>query len=384
MTGKIVLEGSVRIEVPEPEGYRTPSGDYAPSLSEVFYNPHMELCRDISVSVAQVIERELGELRACDPLAGVGVRGIRYAVEVEGTTEVLINDRSVAAQKYISRNLELNPSAAIRKENDDANVVMLKNRGRFNFIDIDPFGSPARFMDAACAAVSRRGMIALTATDTGPLCGSHPRTCLRRYGARPIRTEYCHELGIRILIGFCQRVAGKHELGLEPVLVHSTRHYFRVYLRARRGTSLADASLRKQGYISHCFSCGRRWVSEGMLNISRCECGSPLEHSGPLWTGPLWEREFLEKVISDISWRSFRLRMEEMRMLFLCLEECHGPPTFYDINEVASMARTSPPKMKRLLEQLRRCGRFASRTHFSPTGFRTEADIEEITRMLRD
>ena len=384
MAKRMVEEGRVRIEIPDPEEYRSVSGDYVPSLAEVFYNPQMEFCRDISVSVAQVVSRELGGLRVCDPLAGSGIRGIRYAAEIEGVTDVLINDRSRAAYELMLRNVELNPSRVrIAAENDDANVVMLRNRGRFNLIDLDPFGSPARFIESACASVARTGMIALTATDTGPLCGAHPRTCIRRYGAQPLRTEYCHELGIRTLIGFCQRVAGKYDLALEPVLVHSTRHYFRIYLRAKRSASLADTIMRGQGYISHCFSCGRRWTFRGLPRVDGCECGGAPAHSGPLWTGPLWNRDFLENVIRDLSGRTYRQREAEINMLSLCLMESGGPPTFYDINALASMAGVSPPRIKWVIECLRKSGRFASRTHFSPTGIRTEAGIDELMALLQ-
>ncbi|MEM2878409.1 MAG: tRNA (guanine(10)-N(2))-dimethyltransferase [Candidatus Hadarchaeales archaeon] len=384
MGRKLAEEGSVRFEIPDPEEYRTASGDYAPSLSEVFYNPRMEFCRDISVSVAQTLADELGELKICDPLGGVGIRGIRYAKEVRGAVDVLINDRSPAAHELASKNIQLNsPDIPVSAENEDANIVMLRNRGRFNFIDIDPFGSPARFVEAACASISRKGMIALTATDTGPLCGSYPRACLRRYGARPLRTEYCHELGIRILIGFCQRVAGKHDLALEPVLVHSTLHYFRVYLRAIRRSSLADKTVAGQGYISHCFRCGGRRVQPEALSGERCACGGSLHHSGPLWTGELWNREFLQKTISDISSRSFRQRAVEVELLSICLEESGGPPTFHDVNRIASMAGSSPPKMRRIMDSLRNSGRFASRTHFSPTGIRTDAEMDDLLALFR-
>jgi tRNA (guanine26-N2/guanine27-N2)-dimethyltransferase len=229
MSTQFITEGWTKLEVPELARFRTRAGDYAPSLAPVFYNPHMELCRDISVSAVQVLADELGSLRVCDPLAGVGARGLRYAKEVKGDVTVVVNDRSREAFELIKRNVELNGlTSIVDARNEDANVLLLGGRGKFDFVDLDPFGSPAPFVDAACAALARRGVLAVTATDTAPLSGTHARACLRRYGAKPLKTEYCHELGIRILIGFAQRVAGKHELALAPVLAHATRHYFRV------------------------------------------------------------------------------------------------------------------------------------------------------------
>ncbi|MCK4405733.1 MAG: tRNA (guanine-N1)-methyltransferase, partial [Hadesarchaea archaeon] len=94
MTTQFITEGTTKLEVPELEHFRTRTGDYAPSLAPVFYNPHMELCRDISVSAVQVLAGELGSIRVCDSLAGVGARGLRYAKEVEGVAKVIANDRS--------------------------------------------------------------------------------------------------------------------------------------------------------------------------------------------------------------------------------------------------------------------------------------------------
>ncbi|MDI6884591.1 MAG: tRNA (guanine(10)-N(2))-dimethyltransferase [Hadesarchaea archaeon] len=386
MQTRIVVEGRTKLKVPEPEHFRTLAGDYAPSLARVFYNPYMEFCRDISVSAVQVVVQELGELRACDPLAGVGVRGIRYAKEVKGVLRSIVNDRSPEAFELIKHNIELNRVAGLAEaRNSDANALLWENRGRFNFMDLDPFGSPAPFMDAACAALARRGMLAITATDTAPLSGTHARACLRRYGAKPLKTEYCHELGLRILVGFAQRVAGKHEIALEPALAHATQHYFRVYMRARRGAKGADEVLKKQGYVSHCNGCGRRVLSPGLVAElpGICECGGRFSHAGPLWLGALIDRTFAQRVAGDLVRRNFRLRYQELSLLNRCIEEAGGPATFYDLNEIARRAGVSPPKIGALIAELREMGHFASRTHFSNTGFRTNASLEELLRVAR-
>lgn len=384
MQTRSVVEGLTKLEVPEPEHFRTLAGNYAPSLAQVFYNPRMEFCRDISVLAVQVTARELGGLRICDPLAGVGARGIRYSREVKGVSRVIVNDRSPEAFELIKRNIEINRVVELAEaRNSDANVLLWENRGRFNFVDLDPFGSPAPFIDAACAALARKGMLAMTATDTAPLCGTHARACLRRYGAKPLKTEYCHELGIRILIGFAQRIAGKHEIALESVLGHSTQHYFRIYLWARRGAQHADEVMKNQGYVSHCNKCGRRALSRGLVAElpSTCECGGRFSHAGPLWLGTLIDRNFTQRVAGDLVRRNFKLGHQEVLLLNRCIEEADGPPTFYDLNEVARHARVSPPKIDKLLAGLRETGYFASRTHFSPTGIRTDASPDELMRL---
>jgi len=382
---QLITEGKVKLEVPDLSQFKTPAGDYAPSLTPVFYNPRMEPCRDISVSAVQILANEIGGLRVCDPLAGVGARGVRYAKEVRGVSKVTVNDYSIEAFELIERNAELNGlGSVIEVRREDANALLWRNRGWFDFVDLDPFGSPAPFIDAACAALARGGMLAMTATDTAPLSGTHARACLRRYGAKPIKTEYCHESGVRILIGFSQRVAGKHDLALVPVLAHSTQHYFRVYLRARKGAQRADEVLKQLGYVSHCSACGRRVLTYGTVPKlpSACECGNRLVHAGPLWLGKLMDQTFVNKVRGDLAVRNFKLEKQELALLYRCAEEAEGPPMFYDVHEIARHAGVPPPKIAELIVKFRERGYFASRTHFSGTGFRTDAPVDEIIKIF--
>ncbi|MEM3452188.1 MAG: tRNA (guanine(10)-N(2))-dimethyltransferase [Candidatus Hadarchaeum sp.] len=383
----LITEGKTKVESPNPEDFKTGAGDYAPSLTKVFYNPNMELCRDISISVAQVTAQMFNRLYICDPLAGIGIRGLRYANEVKGVARCVVNDKSMDAFELIKRNAELNGlSNSVEASLADANIILLQNRGKFNFVDLDPFGSPAPFLDAACSSLSRRGMLALTATDTAPLSGTYPKTCLRRYGAKPLKTEYCHEIGIRILIGFAQRIGGLHEIALTPVLVHATRHYFRIYLQGQRGAQRADELLKEMGYISHCNACMRRKISYGLITElpEHCECGRKYSHAGPLWTGKLADKRFIQEVIADLSERNFGLKHQEISLLCRCAEEADGPPTFYDLNRLAGFLKKPTPKMGELISAIRSNGYFASRTHFSNTGFRTDAPIEEILKIIEN
>ncbi|MEM1981655.1 MAG: tRNA (guanine(10)-N(2))-dimethyltransferase [Candidatus Hadarchaeales archaeon] len=373
-----VREGKVVLEVPELSTFRAPSGDFVPSLTKVFYNPHMEFGRDIGVAAVSVFGKRVGELRICDPLAGVGVRGIRYAAEVDGVREVIVNDVSEEAYRFLCKNISLNSLSNVVACREEAHLLLWKNRRGFQVVDLDPFGSPSPFLEASCVSLSDPGMLALTATDTACLAGTYPMACFRKYGALPLRTEYAHELGLRILIGHCQRVAGVHGLSLLPLLSHSTRHYFRVYLLLRRGG--VNRMLKGQGYLLAC-RCGRRTISHRPEG-GTCECGRKREVSGPMWLGNLWEKEFVEEVLKVVEASSFRLKAPEVKMLRLCAEEAGGPPFFYDSHGISRRRSLSPPKLERILEGLRRKGYLALRTHFSPTGFRTDAPFEEIEKLF--
>ena len=64
--------------------------------------------------------------------------------------------------------------------NGDAKKLMVE--APFQWIDLDPFGSPVSFLDSAVQSISRIGVLEVTATDTAALCGSAKTSAARRYG----------------------------------------------------------------------------------------------------------------------------------------------------------------------------------------------------------
>ncbi|MCX8169694.1 MAG: RsmD family RNA methyltransferase, partial [Candidatus Methanomethyliaceae archaeon] len=192
-----VKEGTTILLVPDfSEYYR--KGSYDPSRATVFYNPKMEFSRDIGVMVLREIAKNRSNLLICDPLAGIGARGIRYTKEVEGISKCIINDINKSAIPIIMENIKINNLENIKVECKDANLLLIEHskRGeRFDFIDLDPFGSPVNFFEASIRALKNGGILAFTATDTAPLCGVHQKACFRKYGAISFKTEFCHEVG---------------------------------------------------------------------------------------------------------------------------------------------------------------------------------------------
>ena len=65
---------------------------------------------------------------------------------------------------------------------------------RFTIIDIDPYGSPASFLDGAVQAVDDGGLLCITCTDMAGLCGNHGEASFAKYGAMPLKSKCCHEL----------------------------------------------------------------------------------------------------------------------------------------------------------------------------------------------
>ncbi|MEW5761337.1 MAG: tRNA (guanine(10)-N(2))-dimethyltransferase, partial [Candidatus Thermoplasmatota archaeon] len=70
------------------------------------------------------------------------------------------------------------------------------------------------------------------------------------------------------------------------------------------------------------------------------------------------------------------------KYLGLWKEEVEFQPFFYRIDKLCKKLRVTVPKFDKFIESLRSCGYRACRTHFSPFGFKTDASIEVIEKLL--
>jgi tRNA (guanine26-N2/guanine27-N2)-dimethyltransferase len=378
---EVVREGRVSVVVPRLEAYVREAWEYAPSKAPVFYNPAMELNRDVAVLALQAYQRMVGrEISVCEPLTGCGIRGVRFATEVQGVRKVVVNDINPEAARLAEFNVKRNKlSKRVLVVNEDANLLLSRYaapRRRFSFIDIDPFGSPVPYLDAALRALRNGGLLALTATDMAPLCGVHPQACVRKYGGKPLRTEYCHELAVRLLIGCLTRMAAKHDIGVNVVFSHSTDHYIRVYAVTRYGAKQADSSVRMMGYILHCFACFHRETSKGLvpfLERECAECSSTLSVAGPLWLGKILDETFCGLMEKEVEGRGLKQEKRILKLLSVARNEAEAPLTYYVIDKICDKLNLTIPPLIEVINELKRARFQASPTHFNSTGVRTDA-----------
>jgi len=387
---EVAKEGSVSVIVPKLEAYVKEAWEYAPSKAPVFFNPIMELNRDLAVLALQAYQRMAGrEVSVCEPLAGCGVRGIRFVVEVKSVRKIVLGDLNPKAVELAQLNVKRHKlTKHIHVVNEDANLLLSRYaapRKRFSFIDIDPFGSPAPYLDSAIRALRNEGLLALTATDMAPLCGVHPRAGIRKYGGKPLRTEYCHELALRLLIGCLAMTAAKHEVGIEVMFSHSTNHYVRVYAFAQHGARKADKSIKEMGYVLHCFACLHRETSKGItppLNRKCTECGSTLSVAGPLWLGKIAEEKFCASMKKEVAGRNLKQEKEIIRLLSLIQNEAEGPATYYVTDKICDKMNLSTPPLIKVINELKEEGFRATPTHFNRKGFRTKAPARVIKEII--
>ena len=249
----LIQEHSIKINVDLPKG------DVNAKM-EVFYNPVMISNRNISILLINSVKNKA--MKIADPLAGSGIRSLRFLKELNKNKikSLLINDMKEKFEHTFQEFLKLNKISKKEQKklilmNQEASLLLFQNKG-FDYVDIDPFGTPNPFLSAAIAAISRGGILAITATDTAALSGTYPLVTRRKYWSTSLKNNYMmHEIGLRILIRKVQLYGVQFDKSLTPVLSYSKNHYFRIYFISEKGKEKCDKLLDQHQYLLFCPHC---------------------------------------------------------------------------------------------------------------------------------
>ena len=301
----------------------------------VFYNPAMRLSRDLHVAFAKQFDFSGIML---DGLAASGIRGIR--LNLEAGVNVEFCDSSRMATETIAWNLEMN---GIKSKIYNERVEDLLQDRKYDWIDIDPFGTPAPYLEAALKGLNDGGILGVAATDTAVLCGAKPSICKKRYGSVSMRRVAAKEMGVRILLSRIHNIASGMDKGIEPLLCYSEGHHLRVFVRLGERK---DVTLK--------------WITKDMRIVDREE----KDAGGPLWVRKIIKAELIPESQDGVLGKL----LETLR------EEANGPPGLHDINNIAKAAGIGQtPQRIKIVESIRKLGSFASSSVFSPLGIKTDA-----------
>ena len=361
----------------------------------VFYNPRMQVNRDLSVLFLSAY-MEKGTLEEmCEPLAGCGVRTLRYLNECPSDFHALISDVNPYAVEMIRKNVERLgfQSRAIVKRGDAKVLLLTESRDRrFDFVDVDPFGTPAPYMTAAVQSLNpRRALLALTATDMPVLCGAQPRIAVRKYGGISIRAPFSHELAVRLLIGRAFNIAAMNDCAVTPLAALSTDHYVRTWLEVRSSCADSNVQTRKIGFVVYCQGCMATEILplgsaaiRAELEHQKDDCSGRLFLAGPLWIGELYNPSLLETAQRILSESQSMYHRRVPRLLETMRLECNLIDHIYvDLHALCDLHGLESPSIERLMDGLRESGYEVSRTHFRPTAIRTTAPVRQLVEMIR-
>ena len=352
---RIITEGSARLKIPEAEKISKSMG--------VFYNPVMGLNRDISILLLNSVSKN--NMQIADPLAATGARSIRFLKELSKNKikKIYVNDYSKDSVDLIKQNLKLNKIVYNNKKiiikNEDANLFLLNSAG-FDYIDIDPFGSPNYFLDSACRRLARGGILAVTATDTSALCGTFPNACLRKYWALPRKDAIMHETGLRILIRKIQLIAAQYDKALIPIFSYSKEHYMRVFLKNEKGKNKVGEILKRHG------------------------CSN---NAGPLWTDDLWDKNLADKIYKNaINSKIYSTNKKLTKFLETIKEESEiNTLGFYDLHDICEKNKIRHLQKKEIIiNKIKKLGYKVSVTHFRGEGIRSNIPIGRLINALQN
>lgn len=331
----------------------------------------------------------------CEPLTGSGVRTLRYLNECRGDFKAILCDANPLAAETAQKNVEaLGFSNRAEVVHGDAKLLLMsKSREqRFDFVDIDPFGTPAPYLYAAVQSINpREGLLAITATDMPVLCGVHPKIALRRYGGFSTRTPYTHEIAVRLLNGFIYNVAGACDCSIKPLAVLSTDHYVRTWVKIEANRTEANLQAREIGTILYCTGCMHSEiralsmkVEDSSFEHQKDGCTGPIRVAGPLWIGELFSTEYLMDTIKaheNVDRETYHRRVPDMLEKMMGESALTNRP-YIDIHSLCDLYNLTPPKNQIIIDGLKEQGFEVTRTHFKPTAIRTTAPVSEITRII--
>ncbi|EJU05611.1 N2-dimethylguanosine tRNA methyltransferase [Dacryopinax primogenitus] len=365
-------------------------------------------------------------------LSEKAVESIRRNVEVNGLGYSLVgtNGKRIEAEKEIGErdvqnSAETNAGASamtdkprssppkVRVQQGDARVALYGHASiptRYDSVDLDPYGTASPFLDAAVQAVADGGLLCVTCTDMGVLASTnYMEKCFANYGGVGVRAEYCHEAALRLVLHAISTSAARYGRTITPLVGLSIDFYVRVFVRIRTSPLEVKQAVSKTGTIYVCSGCqswrvqplgkyvedpgkgrGNKWrlaqgPPEGMGD--RCsECGEKWHVAGPMWIGPLHQRDFVQRVLSHVqkegeerygTWQRMK------GMLTVVSEELVDTPFYFLPSTVAGLFHCTCPSLQQVVSALLNAGHECTRSHACAGSIKTTASKEEVHDVFR-
>ena len=324
----------------------------------MFFNPAMAVDRDLEVALVRALAdlgRPLGS--AWEMTAATGARGLRAFVEGPLAGPLALTDAHPAAVAVLGANAAAIDGTRLHVAQWDAKVPLATRA--FDFVDLDPYGSPLPWLPAAFAAAAPGALLAVTATDMRVLAGAEPGAALRRYGGRPIRGRLGPESGLRLLLASLDAAAAARGASIAPRLAYVGAHHVRAYVDLRAGRR----SPAPIGTIDPAAWTGPPIPGPGPY--------------GPLWLGPLFDAATVgalrptETAAAPGAIARFIAKLQG--------ELACDVPFFYETNTLArSFGLRQPPRVERLRTLLHDAGFRTALTHARAGAFRTDAQVATV------
>lgn len=390
-----------------------------------------------------------------DALSATGLRALRYAKEIPFTSSVVANDMNPNATKSMALNIAHNGlTSKITPNTGDAighmYSVAYPSTGahgpnhvskKYDVIDLDPYGTAAPFINAALQALNDGGLLCVTCTDSGVFASAgYCEKTYSLYGGMPAKGPYCHEAGLRLIIGSIAKAAAAIGIAIEPLLSLSIDFYARTFIRVRKSPADVKYLAGKTMYVACCDAGCGAWTTSmigrntkqtaknradtfkhgiGQVEADKeCRhCGFKTHIAGPMWGGPLHNGAFIEKLLEDLEEADSSVYETKPRlegMLSTALDELlvneaatryipkkdrkegdemipqvpaeavDAHPFFFNPSAVSKVIHCVAPSAAAINGALRHLGYRATRSHCQAGSIKTDAPWSVIWEMMRE
>lgn len=376
-----IVEGRAKIYVPNPEKYKR-GHRFDPRWAPVFYNPKMRLNRTISVLISKAVLPNKSII--VDLMSGTGIRGIRYALEVENIDKVIFNDINKQAVELVKKNINLNDiSNKAEVYNQEATKLLRNLESLPDLIDIDPFGSPSPFIESAIYCLKHGSFLAITATDLGPLTKDMPSS-LRKYFFRPDNCFFQEEVAIRGLILSSIRAGAVLNKSARPMFSLYAGSNIRIFYKVERSKRKSNELLNYVGYGVSCNQCGLSYFVHDypIINSTRCKiCNGKLNICGPIWIGELYDERLVRNAKRIIDGIYYSDQIDLVIKIISLIEkesEVGTSNPLINLEKLASIHKTNTPPINKVIECLNELGIKASKSHINNKSIRVKNIEKEI------
>lgn len=398
--------------------------------------------------------RKRPRFRILDALSASGLRALRYAKELPFVTSITANDLSPDAVASIKLNIQHNgiTDPELVKVSTGNAVSHMANfmgpvKNKYTVIDLDPYGTAVPFLDTAVQAVADDGLLCVTCTDTAIFNSmGYLEKTFSQYGGLPIKGDFCHEAGVRLILHAIASAAGRYGIAIEPLLSLSIDYYARVFVRIRRSAAEVKFLGGKTMAVYNCDAGCGSWTAQPLIRIQEkpakngesnfkfssaqgpttpplCEfCGNKRHLGGPMWGGPLHNPAFIEKIletIPNVDTNVYRTTERIKGQLHTALEETtlyevpqsvstkaketvlpgagevsaefarvpaqivDKHPFYFDPSSLSRVLHCCAPSNAQMQGALRHQGYRCVRTHAKAGGIKTDAPFKVLWRVMK-
>lgn len=331
---------------------------------KAFYNPKMKIIRDLNIEIYKNFAKK--NHKFLDLLASIGSNSIRVKKSLP-FLEVYSNDISKKAIDYLKKNCEIN-EVKINIFNENAKNLKCILNEKFDIIDIDPFGSPIKFLPYILDFLSKETLLSLTSTDIATLSGKYNEKCLMRYGIFCYETDMQKELAIRNLISKTIKFFSSFNFNSNVLFSYSEKHFVKVYILLKKSSNKKIQENLKEslGFISFCTNCLNKKVGI----FENCEiCNQKFIHIGITYIGKLLNEIFIQKALKNVEYKDVKKIFENALNDFA--DNFSIPPITFDTHKISRFLKTSPKSIELILEKFKEKNLKASKSYLDSKSIRT-------------